>query len=173
MEKIQKYTGDLVDIQELCDLLTRNGYRLVRDPDYWDDYRPFPENDFSQSHNDVQEMDDDFDCDYENFMPYDYRRLGDESNAIEETRKTEIFPNYFVIDELIQWRTTISKENNLPASRVLNNKVIKRIAVNMPSTLEELLEIYGVGPATVERYGQDVLEVVECCRLKLETLSSI
>ena len=46
------------------------------------------------------------------------------------------------------------------AYMVFQRKAILAIAKAQPSTLEELLLIPGLGPAKVDRFGDDILELV-------------
>jgi superfamily II DNA helicase RecQ len=48
----------------------------------------------------------------------------------------------------------------VPAFHVFHNRVLAAIASARPRSRAELAAISGVGPAKLERYGNDVLEVV-------------
>ena len=48
----------------------------------------------------------------------------------------------------------------MPAYIVFSDKVLVEMAAQRPSTPAELLQISGVGPAKLERYGADFLEVI-------------
>ena len=62
--------------------------------------------------------------------------------------------------ELKEWRLETAKANGVPAYVVFNNRTLAEIAAAQPATEDELLEISGVGPAKVEKYGADVLELI-------------
>jgi superfamily II DNA helicase RecQ len=47
---------------------------------------------------------------------------------------------------------------------VFHNSVLKRIAAVRPSTLDELVDIKGIGPAKRDQYGTTVLEIVAADR---------
>jgi len=49
----------------------------------------------------------------------------------------------------------------MPPFVVLHDRTLVAIAQANPTTPNELLEIAGMGPAKVEKYGQQILEVCE------------
>jgi DNA helicase-2/ATP-dependent DNA helicase PcrA len=63
-------------------------------------------------------------------------------------------------DALKAWRATRAKEDEVPAYVVFHNTTLAEIAERRPRTLAELALVPGVGPAKLERYGEDVLRVV-------------
>jgi ATP-dependent DNA helicase RecQ len=63
-------------------------------------------------------------------------------------------------DALAAWRLRTARGQAVPAFHVFHNRVLAAIAGARPSSRAELAQISGVGPAKLERYGDDVLEVV-------------
>ncbi len=49
----------------------------------------------------------------------------------------------------------------IPAYRVLTNATIERIADMMPTDSEQLEAVSGIGAATMEQYGYDILQLVQ------------
>ena len=62
--------------------------------------------------------------------------------------------------ELKQWRSETAKEQGVPAYIVFNNRTLAAIAAQHPTTHDELLEVSGIGPTKVERYGDALLELI-------------
>ncbi len=62
---------------------------------------------------------------------------------------------------LREWRLERAKADNVPPYVVFHDAVLHAIAAARPSSLGELAQISGVGPAKLERYGADVLALVE------------
>jgi len=62
--------------------------------------------------------------------------------------------------ELKQWRSETAKEQGVPAYIVFNNRTLAAIAAQHPTTHDELLEVSGIGPAKVERYGDELLDLI-------------
>ncbi len=62
-------------------------------------------------------------------------------------------------DALVAWRKSRAKLEGVPAYIVFHNSVLVAISDARPASLGELAEVPGVGPAKLERYGEDLLEV--------------
>ena len=63
-------------------------------------------------------------------------------------------------DALAAWRKERAKAEEVPAYVVFHNSTLAAIAGARPQLAHELAEVPGVGPAKLERYGDDVLAVV-------------
>ena len=63
-----------------------------------------------------------------------------------------------LLDRLKSWRLRAS--DGKPAYTVAHNATLESIAAIKPSSLDQLAEIKGVGPAFVERHGEQVLELL-------------
>jgi DNA helicase-2/ATP-dependent DNA helicase PcrA len=63
-------------------------------------------------------------------------------------------------ESLKAWRLARSREDEVPAYVVFNNATLAEIADRQPQTLAELALVSGVGPAKLERYGEEVLRVI-------------
>jgi DNA helicase-2/ATP-dependent DNA helicase PcrA len=61
---------------------------------------------------------------------------------------------------LREWRRERAKADEVPPYVVFHDSVLHAIAAARPGTLGELAQISGVGPAKLERYGDEVLGVV-------------
>jgi ATP-dependent DNA helicase RecQ len=64
------------------------------------------------------------------------------------------------IDRLKRWRRKQSSALGLPAYRLLTNATVERIAEAVPRDTEQLEAVSGVGPATVEQFGHDIVELL-------------
>jgi DNA helicase II / ATP-dependent DNA helicase PcrA len=62
---------------------------------------------------------------------------------------------------LREWRATRAKTDGVPPYVVFHDSVLHEIAAARPASLGELAQISGVGPAKLERYGDDLLALVE------------
>jgi DNA helicase-2/ATP-dependent DNA helicase PcrA len=67
-------------------------------------------------------------------------------------------------EALRAWRTERSDADRVPPYVVLSNRHIDAIAVAMPSDARELLACEGIGPTKLERYGDDILAVLDGVR---------
>jgi DNA helicase II / ATP-dependent DNA helicase PcrA len=61
---------------------------------------------------------------------------------------------------LRDWRTTRAKADEVPAYVVLNDRHLRGIAVAKPRDAVELAACDGIGPTKLERYGDEILDVL-------------
>ena len=59
------------------------------------------------------------------------------------------------------WRSEVAREHNLPAYIVFNDATLAQMALQAPSSLDELSGISGVGAKKLEAYGREILRVLE------------
>jgi len=74
--------------------------------------------------------------------------------------RSEVPPDDPLYDALASWRRERAKSDEIPAYIVFHNSVLAAIADARPRSLQELAGVPGVGPAKLDRYGDDVLAVV-------------
>jgi DNA helicase-2/ATP-dependent DNA helicase PcrA len=65
-----------------------------------------------------------------------------------------------VAERLRAWRLERAREDGVPPYVVFHDKVLHEIAATCPRSLGELSQIAGVGPAKLDRYGEDVLALL-------------
>lgn len=61
---------------------------------------------------------------------------------------------------LRQWRAQLAREQGVPAYVILHDKTLHELAERQPSTLTELSGISGLGAAKLERYGSELLALL-------------
>jgi ATP-dependent DNA helicase RecQ len=66
-----------------------------------------------------------------------------------------------LVERLRFWRLQRARDDGVPAYVVLHDATIVELAAVQPRSLIELGTVKGFGPVKVERYGEDVLAVVE------------
>ncbi|MFF3869168.1 DNA helicase RecQ [Micromonospora sp. NPDC001898] len=62
-----------------------------------------------------------------------------------------------VFERLRAWRAATAKEQGVPAYVVFHDATLRQIAVDPPSTLDDLARVNGVGEAKLARYGEHLL----------------
>jgi hypothetical protein len=67
-------------------------------------------------------------------------------------------PDLFQI--LKDWRSQKAAEEAIAHYRVLHQKTLVQIAVNLPDTLADLMRIKGIGERLAERYGEELVALV-------------
>jgi len=64
-----------------------------------------------------------------------------------------------VLATLRLWRTSQASRESLPPYCVFSDKTLMEIARARPQSSDDLLEVSGVGPGKLEKYGEDVLKI--------------
>ncbi|MDQ3469632.1 MAG: HRDC domain-containing protein, partial [Actinomycetota bacterium] len=59
------------------------------------------------------------------------------------------------------WRTQRAQADGVPAYVVVNDRHLRGIALARPTSSAELVACDGIGPAKLERYGEEILAVIE------------
>ena len=59
------------------------------------------------------------------------------------------------------WRSSVARKDGVPAYVVLNDKELVGIAERNPATLADLGRCRGMGPIRLERWGDEILAVLE------------
>ncbi len=65
-----------------------------------------------------------------------------------------------LFDRLRAWRLEEARRRRVPAFRILTDRTLTAICRARPSDDEELLEVAGIGPTLLRKYGRKVLAVV-------------
>ena len=68
------------------------------------------------------------------------------------------------------WRTKRAGADGVPAYIVVNDKHLRGIALARPATPAELVACDGIGPAKLERYGDEILAVLEVLPMTVPSL---
>ena len=64
-------------------------------------------------------------------------------------------------EQLRQFRLELSRKLSIPPYVIFHDKTLKEMAVRRPATPEDLLDISGIGQSKLERFGDQVLEVIK------------
>lgn len=84
------------------------------------------------------------------------QNLPNEVSEPSQEKNYETF-NQDVFDHLKAWRLEVANKNNFAAFRVFPDKTLINIVKKMPQSLDQLMEINGVGEQKLELYGEDIL----------------
>jgi DNA helicase-2/ATP-dependent DNA helicase PcrA len=66
-----------------------------------------------------------------------------------------------VRDALRAWRLEQSRADKVPAYVIFNDETLEELAKALPRSISALLDIGGIGPAKADRYGDQILGVIE------------
>lgn len=70
-------------------------------------------------------------------------------------------PDESLMDALKAWRREEASRRNLPPYVILHDKTIAALSAAKPRSADALLEVNGLGPAKVEKYGHAILAVID------------
>jgi DNA helicase-2/ATP-dependent DNA helicase PcrA len=65
-----------------------------------------------------------------------------------------------LFDRLREWRRERAKADEVAAFMVFSNRTLEEVAEHRPRTPAALLEINGIGPEKLEKYGDELLEIM-------------
>lgn len=74
--------------------------------------------------------------------------------------KNEVF-NENLLAILKNWRKSQATKEKVPAYVILNDRVIKDISLQRPTTFLDLLNISGIGEYKLEKYGQAIIQIIQ------------
>lgn len=80
-----------------------------------------------------------------------------EENVI-EYKKVKSYDDIY--SELKEYRLNKSREENIKPYFIYSNEVLTEIIRLNPKTKEELIQIKGVGPSKIQKYGQDIIDII-------------
>jgi DNA topoisomerase-3 len=67
---------------------------------------------------------------------------------------------HLLFEALREWRLSEARKHRTPAFRIVSDQTVAAICRAKPSDLEELLEVPGIGPAKMRKYGRKILAIV-------------
>jgi len=85
----------------------------------------------------------------------------EECKKIKVVEKVEKPINEEILNKLREYRKMIAKEKDIPYYRVLTNETVNNIARDLPKDKDDLLSIKGIGPKTLETYGDAILTILQ------------
>ena len=83
------------------------------------------------------------------------------SSARSKSKSVQVAPDSPLKDALVKWRRSQAREEDVPAYRVVANKTIDSLCERLPKDDHQLSEVVGIGPARLEKYGAEILEIVD------------
>ena len=65
-----------------------------------------------------------------------------------------------VVEALKVWRRAEAQRRRVPAFRILTDRAVTALAASRPRTEADLLNVPGIGPTIVQKYGAEILGIV-------------
>jgi ATP-dependent DNA helicase RecQ len=75
-------------------------------------------------------------------------------------------------EHLREWRRTTAKQQGVPAYVVMHDTTLGEICRVPPRSMNELLQVPGIGERKLKTYGRQILEVLDQCRSGLGSLAA-
>jgi len=100
------------------------------------------------------------------FLPFDYEKENSDKQDIKEKIKPPASDDTLdpvgtaIVKSLKQKRRDLADEARVPAYVIFSDKTIFDLGVKKPSSIEELDNIFGIGKAKKEKYGEMIIQLV-------------
>ena len=118
------------------------------------------EDDFKEDYNNECLIEKEIEKDIEELKEIDNKIT---NNIIDEKDSNETFNNEDIENirkQLKKFRLEISKINGIPPYYVFNDSTLEEILEKMPKCNEDLIKVRGFGKVKVEKYGENIIEIV-------------
>ena len=69
-------------------------------------------------------------------------------------------PNPVLFDTLKRWRDMVFDDTALPLYMIANLETLKALSTYLPQDKKDLAKIHGFGKAKIEKYGEDILDII-------------
>ena len=94
-------------------------------------------------------------------IKYELPRLKISAYASGKKQSFSDVSNAELFVSLKNWRDRIVEESDLPIYLVANQNTLKEIATYLPFTKKDLMQLSGFGKAKADKYGDDILDMVQ------------
>ena len=81
---------------------------------------------------------------------------------VDKAVKPELSGNDQALEKALRaMRTAMSQELRMPPYTIFADKTMYDLIAKKPETMEELLDVYGIGQAKAEKYGELILKILK------------
>ncbi len=95
-------------------------------------------------------------------ISYQEKKVKESSNKINRVSEEELSQEEMIIyKKLKDWRSEKAREAQLPPYIIFYNSHLMSIAIHKPSNLEDLENISGLGKSKIEKFGIEIIKVLE------------
>ncbi|MBN2350787.1 MAG: helix-turn-helix domain-containing protein [Bacteroidales bacterium] len=81
-------------------------------------------------------------------------KRADEESDFREITHPELYA------KIRKWRNQLASQQGIPPYRIISQKAVASIAINLPASVDELLLIKGIGRKKITTYGTQILELI-------------
>ena len=103
-------------------------------------------------------------------LPFNYEKDNSAKKEVKEKSKPQTFENTLdasgkaIVDALKQKRRELADEARVPAYIIFSDKTIFDLGLKKPATIAELDNIFGIGKAKKDKYGDIILKTISSAR---------
>lgn len=103
-------------------------------------------------------------------LPFNYEKDNSAKKEVKEKSKPQTFENNLdgrgkaIVNALKQKRRELADEARVPAYVIFSDKTIFDLGVKKPATIAELDNIFGIGKAKKDKYGDIILKTISSAR---------
>ncbi len=65
------------------------------------------------------------------------------------------------VERLKQWRKQLADRERIPAYLICQDRTLEHLAIERPTAIEELTNIFGLGPSKIASYGAELLDQIQ------------
>ncbi len=95
-------------------------------------------------------------------VSYQEKKVKESSNKAHPIFEEELSQEEMIIyNKLKDWRSEKARESQLPPYIIFHNAHLISIAKYKPSNLEDLENVNGLGKSKIEKFGAEIIEVLE------------
>ena len=87
--------------------------------------------------------------------------VGGKTLPLQPTQHAEEPAGGPIFDALKEWRLKRARADGVPAYVVFHDSTLEEIARRLPRSSDDLAELPGVGPTKLDRYGPEVIDLIE------------
>jgi superfamily II DNA helicase RecQ len=93
-------------------------------------------------------------------LPFQHERKPAQKKSQSSAPVAELSPAAQELEQALKaWRAALARKLGMPPFMVLHDRTLHSIADARPTTLNQLQEISGMGPAKVDKYGSQIVEI--------------
>lgn len=84
-----------------------------------------------------------------------------EKSPTKKKRASEDIINQELYETLVLWRKQLAEESDKPAYTIITNRTIIEIQATLPTTIDMVKRVAGIGPSKISAYGDQIVDLVQ------------
>src|SRR5690606_22389877 len=92
---------------------------------------------------------------------HDFEEQGDEEETITEQKGNNAVLDQALYDRLKELTRKVAREKDVPPYAVFQENSLNEMAINYPTTIDDLKNISGVGEGKAKKFGKPFIELIK------------